>query len=403
MTTDKGPSISWSEFKTIVPNGTWVRQHVEGNTVTGLPLPIEGILILNVDTINQDTITEHKHLRVTPLDSVDPVVLYAGRVEFKINEEWIDFRELCIRVQERRLDEARATAVDAHPLQWMTHKDELNMSVEQIGAMLYDTATWIESQGNKGYSVNDLMKALPGLRARVLGNAYKLAWENILFYGEGGGGSSRKRNRDFSGWGVHKYKPAHWKRTWMDRFGLQHPQADQLTDEIWDEAHAEHARRSVKRKHERYAGVDLEQEPTRDVAHKAAAMWLMSKWAQHRSWQHWDAREMWMLQARLYSDAYEVFRHEMEYREDQQPQPRRSNKKTQAARDDWATASSYWKTTSGFFGQTREFDVHHFFSEGYVQACYETDTAPDVGVDFDNLPRGIQAETSVGTQNQAEV
>lgn len=386
MTSENGPSIAWIDFDRLVPNGAWVRWRVGAPDVVA---PIQGLVVRNeMDEIKTPTITGEKVLRVTSTTSLEIERLLAEDVEYSIEGEWVDFRELCILATERRLEEARGQTPDPHPLQWMTHKDEINMSVAQIGTMLYETASWIEAQGNKGYSDNDLMKALPNLRIRLLGNAYKLAWENILFFGEG------SRKRDFDGWGVHKYKPAHWTRQWLERFGLDHPQADTLTDQIWDEALAEYAKRAVKRAQPTYAGVDLEQELTRDVAHKAASMWLLSRWAQHRAWQHVETREMWMLQARLYSAAYDVFRHELVYRQDQQPEKRRSKKKTQAARDDWATASDYFVPNIGF-------NAYHFYTQAYVTACCEADAVPNLGIDHENLPRGIQAET-LATQQSGE-
>lgn len=390
MTGAKGSSISWSDFIRDMPNGSWVRQ-LKGKTIANLELPVEGVLHFDdVDEIKATKVSEHTLLKVTPITQLDTVLLRAGDSEFKVgDDDWIGFRELCIRSTERRLDEVKAvSADDAHPFRWMTHKDELNMSLAQIGTQLYDVATWIEANGNRGYSDDDLMKALPQLRIRVLGNAYKLIWENILFFGEGG------RKRDFDGWGVHKYKPAHWTRTWLERFGLDHPQAEALTDSIWDEALADYAKRAVKRLQLIYAGVDLEQALTRDVAHKAAAMWLLSRWAQRRAWQHWAASDLWKLQSRLYHDAYIVFRQELLYRQDQQPEKRRSKKKTQDARDDWATASGYFDAARGF-GAQPEFNPHRFYTEDFIEACCESDSAPDLVVDFDQLPRGLREAIDV--------
>jgi hypothetical protein len=395
--TDKGPSIAWTDFARMVPNGSWVRQ-LTGSTLARLDLPVEGVLFFeDIDEIKATTIQDSSLLKVTPTSGLETVVLCAGRMEFKVGDgEWIDFRTLCIRATERRLEEVKAAAGgDLHPLQWMTHPGELNMSIAQIGAMLYDVASWIETSGNKGYSDNDLLKALPGLRIKVLGNAYKLAWESILFYGDG------SRKRDFAGWGVHKYKPAHWTLTWLERFGLDNPQAEILTDKIWDEALAEQAKRAVKRLQATCAGIDLEQAETRDVAHKAAAMWLLSEWAQHRAWRGLRLREMWKVQSALYHDAYKVFRQELLYRQDQQPQPRRSKKKTQAAREDWTTASRYFVSGRGFYPRP-DFDAHAFYTAAYVAACCESDVMPDLAVDFDALPRDIQASDGAETINNSD-
>jgi hypothetical protein len=375
MTGVKGPSIRWEDFQRVAPNGTWVYEPRRA-----APAPIEGILLIpNVDDVKKMHVQGHTLLIVQLIDLIEPVGVEARWLEFGIGEKRVSFRELCIQAQERRLNEVRCMdTVDQHPLQWMTHKDELNLSIEQIGAMLFETASWIEAAGNKGYSDNDLMKAVPSLRVRLLDNAYRMAWQDILFFGDG------ERKRDFDGWGVHKRTPAHWTMTWLERFGLDHPKAQTLTDEIWDEAMAEHARRAVTRPHETYVEVDLEQEPTCSIAHKAAAMWLLSRWAQRQGWTR-APREVWRIQARLFGEAYEVFVNELEYRQDRQPQPRRSKKKTQAVRDDWATASSYFAPGIGF-------DAYRFYSQAYVQACFESDVTPDVSVDFDALPRGIQTE-----------
>ena len=398
MTGEKGPSIPWVDFNRLVPNGAWVQWRVGATDVVP---PLKGLVIwTEQDEIAAPSIDGDKVLRVTSTATTDVVRLRVADVEYSIDDEWIDFRELCIRATEQRLRDTGATAPDAHPLTWMTHATELNMSVAQIGTMLYETAAWIEAAGNKGYSDDDLMKALPALRIRLLKNAYKLAWQDILFFGEGG------KKRDFDGWGVHKRTPAHWTVTWLARFGTKHPLADQLMDQAWDEALATHEKRAVKRVHQTYAGVDLETADTRDIAHKAAAMWLMGEWAHQRGWAHRETREMWRLQGRLYLMAHDVFRHELVYRMDQQPQPRRSKKKTQLAREDWATASTYFGPQSGFFGEPY-FNALHFYTAAYVEACCESDVAPDVSVDFEALPRGLRgavaASDTVTTEEEAEV
>lgn len=379
MSGEKSPSIAWEDFQRWVPNGSWVRWRVGAPHIID---PVEGVVIQNNVDNRLSPIQEDSILHVTSTIATDPVILRAGRVEYKVGEnpdDWIDFTELCIRATEQRLQEARGTATDTHPLAWMTHKDELNMSVEQIGTQLYDVATWIEAQGNRGYSHDELMIALPALKIRVLGKAYRPAWQDIVFFGDG------DHRRDYQGWGVHKYNPAHWTRTWLERFGLAHPKADELTTAIWDEALAEYAKRSIKRKHATYAGIDLEMEATRSIAHKAAAFDLLATWAQQRSWSHWGAREVWRMQARLYDDAASVFAHELVYRLDQQPQKRRSKKQTQLARDDWATAALYLDNHA-------HLNVHYFFTEAYIRACCETDVCPDTSVDFDALPRDVQGE-----------
>lgn len=356
--TNKDLSIRMDDFNQMVPNSTWIRQ-VEGplpRRVT-LPLPIEGILLDHIDETWGRTLQAENTVMVTSISSVDPVRLYAGQAEYKIGDEWVGWRELCIRAIERRL------------------KGSLDMSTAQIGAHLYSVATWIEAQGNRGHSDEELMIGLPSFPIRLLNPENRPMWEHIVFFGDGGG------KHDYSGWGVHKRTPAHWWITWLDRFGLDHPQADDLMTAVWDEALAGHEKRAVKRAHKIYAGVDLEEEPTRDVAHKAAAMWLMRAWARHRSWQHRESREIWGLQCHLYGEAFEVFVHELQYRQDQQPEPRRSKKKTQAVRDDWATASSYFYPGIGF-------DAYRFYTQEYVKACCESDAVPDVSVDFEALPRG---------------
>lgn len=401
MNSSKGPSIAWTDFARMVPNGSWVRWYPDN---PGVVAPPQGVVLYSEQQeIWAQRVSGERVLPITSTDSVETVRWLAEDVEYFVDDEWIDFRTLCIRATERRLEEVKTAAGgDLHPLQWMTHKDELNMSIEKIGGMLYEVATWIEAQGNKGYSDNDLMKALPGLRIKILGNAYKLAWENILFFGDG------SRKRDFDGWGVHKYKPAHWTLTWLERFGLDNLQAEMLTDKIWDEALAEQAKRAVKRLQTTCAGIDLEQAETRDAAHKAAAMWLLSEWARHRSWRGLRLREMWKVQSALYHDAYKVFRQELGYRQDQQPQPRRSKKKTNAARDDWATAVRYFDGPRGFDGRSG-FNVHQFYTAAYVAACCESDVMPDLAVDFEALPRDVPAEmpssadTTIGPQDEAEV
>jgi hypothetical protein len=371
--TSKAPSIRIADFDRMVPNGTWVRQ-LEGAAPRGVTLPVEGVLMSDhVDETRVPAITSDSRLTVTALTDVVPIRVFAGEMDYKIDDEWISFRELCIRAIEQRL------------------KDGMGMTTERIGTALFSVASWIESQGNKGYSDEEIMLALPTFPIRLLGMDYRRTWENILFFGDGG------RRDDFNGWGVHKRTPAHWTITWLARFGPEHPQADQLMNDTWDEAQAEYAKRAVKRAQSTCAGVDLEQELTRDVAHKAASMWLMSHWAQHRAWKNPEARDAWKLQSALYHDAYKVFRQELVYRQDQQPQPRRSKKKTQAARDDWATASRYFDRRVGFgFDPGLGFDPHLFYTTAYLNACCESDAVPDVSIDYENLPRGIPGEAPDG-------
>lgn len=373
MTSDKGPSILWADFQRLVPNGTWVQQ-VSGSTLTGVPLPAEGIVMMaHADNVKARALDAWSPLTVQTVGAVDPVPLYAGFVIFTLGDETIDFEELCIRATEQRLAEA-GVSVDAHPLQWMTHPTELGVSVEQIGTMLYETATWIEQSGNRGYAAEDLMIALPGLKIRLLRTAYRMAWADILFFGEGG------KKRDFSGWGVHKRTPAHWSVTWLARFGAGHPLAEAHMAALWDEALDEYDKRSLKRTHQVYAGVELETADTWEIARLAAATWLMSRWAHHRAWHHGPARDLWQLQGRLSLAASEVFQHELLYRLDRPPQPRRSKKKTQAAREDWATASRYIVAGGGF-------DAYRFYTPAYVQACCDSDTTPDTHVTMSALPR----------------
>lgn len=373
MTAIRSASILAADFDRLVPNGTWVRQ-LDGLAPRGVDLPIEGVLMRErVD----DTASTHIHadtrLTVTPLSTVDSVRLLAGEIEYTVDGQWISFRELCIRATEQRLIEGSG------------------MTLAQIGGHLYHVACWIEASGNKGYSDHDLMMALPAFPIRLLDDAYRVAWENILFFGEGG------RRDDFNGWGVHKRTPAHWTIQWLNRFGLDHPQAEALMDAIWDEALAEHDKRAVKRAHKTYAGIDLEQALTRDVAHKAAAMWLLSEWADAHSWSLGGRREMWRLQSELYHMAHRVFRDELLYRQDQQPEKRRSKKKTQAARDDWAAAGEYFGARSIFgchagFYDRPVFNAHKFYTVAYVKACCASDHMPDASVDFDTLPRGTEGE-----------
>lgn len=373
MTSDKGLFIRAVDFDQAVPRGTWIRQH-EGPAPRNVILPIEGIL--SQEPANENLMRSVKGLvrpiaadtalTVTPISAIDTVRLYAGQCEYKIGDEWVDFRELCLRAIEHRL------------------KDGLRVDPAHIGGHLYAVATWLEAQGNRGHSDEEIMIGLPLFPIRLLSAESRPLWENIVFFGEGDG------KNEYSGWGVHKRTPAHWWITWLDRFGLAHPQADQIMSDVWDEALAEHNKRSLKRVHQTYAGIDMEMTETREIAHKAAAMWLLSQWAEHRAWAHWEARDMWRLQASVYDMAHKVFRHELLYRQDGQPQKRRSKKKTQAARDDWATAGNYFSLQMGFQSVVG-FNAHTFYTAAYIKACCDSDAAPDVVVDFDALPRDVEA------------
>lgn len=363
MSASRGPSIQAADFDRMVPNGTWVRQ-LDGLPLRGVVLPVEGVLMRERLDEAAPTLQADTRLAVTSKGSVDTVRLLAGEAEYQIEGEWVRWRELCIRAIEQRLSA------------------KMQMDHGQIGTALYHVAAWMEASGNKGYSDEDLMMALPTFPIRLLDEAYRMKWDAIVFFGDG------ESRSDFRGWGVHKRNPAHWRITWLERFGRDHPQADALMDAVWDEAHAEYIDRAVKRASQTYAGIDLEQAETRDVAHKAAAMWLLGQWADHRAWVHRDARDMWRLQSSVYDMAHKALRHELIYRQDRQPQKRRSKKKTQAARDDWATAGQYFSVRMGFLSVVG-FDPYTFYTKAYIEVCCASDSVPDLAVDFEALPRDL--------------
>lgn len=271
---------------------------------------------------------------------------------------------------------------DIHPLEWMTHETELNMSIEQIGVEVYRLAMKIEDGRNRGFSMahfknhNELFPNEP-LCIALLYIKYTMAWENILFHAD------KSYNSDYSGWGVRRKPP--WWMIWMDRYGeICTALVEQIISEAWDAATIEKEARRAKRKVTSVAGMDLEEMDTMTVGYYAAVFDVLSQRAMYRYMDSALSDKMAKLLRVVYQSIANDFTGEIVYRTKGEPQERSSKKKTLAARLDWQKAITL-----------RESGIGAFFTADFVRQCVESVNEPDLSVTFDDLPKKTLKETPI--------
>lgn len=103
----------------------------------------------------------------------------------------------------------------------------LEMTPQQLGADIWQLASTIEGQGNKGYSLDQLEKFAEREDLKVV--TYMLrdplhqdCYAGILFEAHGSGSRGRRRRFEAEGWMVRKNP--HWRSVWMTLYGETQPE-----------------------------------------------------------------------------------------------------------------------------------------------------------------------------------
>ncbi len=103
----------------------------------------------------------------------------------------------------------------------------LEKTPQQLGEDLWNLASVIEAQGNKGYGLNDLGKFAEREDLKV--ETYMLrdalhqdCYAGVLFEARGGGSRGRRRRWEAKGWMVRKNP--HWITAWLALYGDTNPE-----------------------------------------------------------------------------------------------------------------------------------------------------------------------------------
>lgn len=168
----------------------------------------------------------------------------------------------------------------------------LDKPPQQLGADIWQLASTIEGQGNKGYSLGDLEKFAEREDLKVV--TYMLrdplhqdCYAGILFEARGSGSRGRRRRFEAEGWMVRKNP--HWRSVWMALYGETQPEllaAYQQAEA--DRLAAEEAERQRKllRPVEQSPGVAFADLSTVQVGHRYAVASILCLQAERR----WQAR-----------------------------------------------------------------------------------------------------------------
>lgn len=171
----------------------------------------------------------------------------------------------------------------------------LETTAQQLGADIWQLASTIEGQGNKGYSLGDLEKFAEREDLKVVTHMLRDAlhrdcYAGILFEAHGSGSRGRRRRFEAEGWMVRKNP--HWRSVWMALYGETQPEllaAYQQAEAERLVAEEAERQRKLLRPVEESPGVKFEALSTVQVGHRYAVASILCLQAERR-WQdrRWD-------------------------------------------------------------------------------------------------------------------
>lgn len=309
---------------------------------------------------------------------------------------------------------------------------KLEVTPEQLAADIHALCSWIQGQGNRGYTELQLKDA--GLPVYFLG-VDKALWDGMLFHAEGQG------RKDYSGWGVKRHPMIQgevyaWEVSWLNTFQyletkltsqirakIEAVRTPSIKVEDWVEyqgeswwvsritsssyyledlsGNAAFAKRdeltkleAPRRKRAEFAGGSFSSYSTFEIAYRAACCYVMCHWyrgAYHRH-MHEKRNYPYREAAVIWQQEYAVLLDELRFRSHVQPPLESSKKKAEATAEDWAKAKAY-----------AENPVPHFFSQEFVLAAIESSEYPDLSIDPEHLPKAPSEKTPVAWKSDREI
>lgn len=308
----------------------------------------------------------------------------------------------------------------------------LNIEPEKLAADIHALCTWIQAQGNRGYSETQLKDA--GLEINFLA-ADKALWDGMLFH------AVPEKRKDYSGWGVKRLPMIRgeifaWEETWLMRFGwLQNDLVSQVNARIdaaqnpsiqegdWVDyqgrvlkvsmirsdsqfvlediysASALFAHRAelakvdaLRRKQDFFSGGAFSQYSTFDIAYRAACADVLRGWYGHQYGfmrgnfnQSKEAMHVW-------GEQYSILSNELKYRVHAPAPEKESKKKTKEAAEDWAKAAEYL-----------EKGTLYFFSREFLRVVTASPEYPDLTIEPEHLPKLPPEKTPVAWKSDRDL
>lgn len=195
-------------------------------------------------------------------------------------------------------------------------------------------------------------------------------------------------------WAGGKHERWRWVRTWINRFGGSlDPQIRERYNallEEWRNYYAPPERPVPKRAHDT---AYMEEMSTKEVAHRWAVAMMMDTWFFSLALQSHDGRGIYVWMRSIWAHEAAIMKSELEYRTAAEPLARSSQKKTEAAKRDFRSASVE------LVGSWR-----NFFTDDFMEMVREMAFPFNIAdLDYEQLPEAAPEKKPVKWMSEFEL